>query len=125
MTVRYKSLVLCLAISLNACSPTDLGGGYEIIDGGGTKRSLAKDGLVLINYTVTGWGRAKGFVIIENRPYGATECEYYVLDSNEEGLIKVLSNKTQTSQISLPEAIESVKSLTYHSCKSLPRPGVA
>jgi hypothetical protein len=112
-----KPLALVALFFLSSCGPyTDLGNGYEILDGGGSKQSLTKDRIVLINYTVTGFGRVDGHLIIESKGYGSQACEYSFADPNGEELIG-LSPQRQ-APIPFDRAVRAVEPLNARSCRA-------
>lgn len=76
----YRSVTsLALVVSVSACNDTTLGGGYKIIHQGGSKHSLAKDNLVLIDYVVTGFSRHNENILVERRPSESETCNYAII----------------------------------------------
>lgn len=102
-----------------ACgSKSEIGGGFELVDGGGSKTSLAKDGRILINYTVTGIGKINGYVIIEDRPYGSPSCRHYIIDNARRQLRRLRASGPSTESLRELELLRSVKSINSRSCSN-------
>lgn len=107
-------------MSLSACNKTDLGGDFEIIDGGGSKRSLSREGIIIISYTITGLGKFEDYVFLENRPYGSGVCEYFVLDYLNSTVTNIDRVYLHNRRISPELASRFIEPLTYRSCESHP-----
>jgi hypothetical protein len=105
-----------IGIALSSCdSPSDIGGGFTLVDGGGSKLSLSKDGNIIINYTVTGMGFLGRSAILENRSYGAPNCDYYVLDPHRGTMGRL---KIEPMSETARKAIGTVQMLNERSCKA-------
>ena len=101
------------AFGLSACSANDeIGGGFELVDGGGSKISLTRDGLVMINYTVTGLGGFGDYAVIESRAYNASRCSYFLLNLKTQKVVLVKSWN------GAKKMIDSVNALNQRSCKT-------
>lgn len=110
-----RRLTLAFLLGLAACgSHRPIGNGFELFDGGGSKLSLARDGLILISNTVTGHGKMGGHDIIESKPYGSSKCEYYFIGSDRQ-LVRLGDGH---SPISAAEAAGAVRPLMGRSCRS-------
>lgn len=120
MHIRRSWLAIYMFIGLAACDPYwDIGRGFEIIDGGGSKLSLSKDRIILINYTVTGHGQLGKHIVIESRPYGSRLCEYYIIASDSDSLTLLESHHRTPTGVSRQQAIDAVEALNRRSCKAL------
>ena len=110
--------LLILPLSLAACDPySDIGGGYEILDGGGSKQSLTKDRRVVINYTVTGTGGIGDFVVVESREHHAPRCDYYVIDLNRRAMVPLTAGAPSATPITYRAGVEAVRPINRHSCR--------
>ena len=116
---RYRhAVLLILTLFLAACDRySDIGSGYEIFDGGGSKQSLTKDRLVLINYTVTGTGEIGDFVVVESREHRAPHCDYYVIDLNTRAMVPLIAGAPPATPISYRAGVEAVSPINRHSCR--------
>jgi hypothetical protein len=106
-TRRTCIALLCLTAACDR-SPK-LENGFDLIDGGGSKTSLAKDGKILINYTVTGVGQFRGKTVIENKPYGSNHCDYFLVGA---GTVSY----TELSRVSGPATAYNVVAINGRSC---------
>lgn len=113
-----SKIFLPFLFTLSACgAEPDIGGGFEIIDGGGSKLSLAKDGLVVINYTVTGLGRIDKNVIIESKEYNLNQCKYFIINVKTQEMVELLQTQSHSS-VALRDAQSIVEPLNQRSCKN-------
>ncbi len=118
MKIKTAGIISLILACLYGCGETsDLGSGFYLMDQGGSKTSLAKDGIILINYTVTGVGKNNGLTLIESREYYSSTCIYHVIDHNNSALLP-LDKATLTSKgIALGEATQSIEPINSRSCK--------
>lgn len=106
--------VATVLLSISACtSKSNFGNGFETIDGGGSKISLSRDGIIIISYTVTGEGMFGPYAIIENRPYNSLMCEYYIID-NKRQLVRLGHSEGQMP--SAAQAARTIIPLNNRSC---------
>jgi hypothetical protein len=118
MALKFFVPVLASFFALSACnSNSKIGGGFELVYGGGSKISLAKEGFIIINYTVTGLGRINNNVIIENKEYYKKDCEYFLLSIQTKELVK-LSTAQGRYPITTSLAAAHVKPLNQRSCST-------
>lgn len=112
------ALVLLACLSCTGCDDReDLGDGLEIINQGGTKHSFARNGSILISYTVTGVGEVGNDVALEARDYGSNYCSYY-LYHRDSG--KLESFRVRGSAAAIPgkeRIVDAVESRSHRSCK--------
>jgi hypothetical protein len=107
---RGTTFAACAFVLTSACSSgSDLGNGFEIIDGGGSKQSLARNGEIILNYTVTGIGDYGGIRIIESKEYDESLCEYYLIDNEREELVRINDSD---------EAVHSIEPINQRSCRT-------
>ena len=105
-------LLLCGSV---ACGKNpDLGGGFKLVDGGGSKISLTKDGRVVISHTVSGVGSFNGGTVIEDHPYDSATCIYYWLDATHRKMTRISND---ASNIQAAAAIRSVEGTNSRSCR--------
>ena len=113
-----SKIFLPFLFTLSACgADPDIGGGFELVDGGGSKLSLAKDGLVVINYTVTGLGRIANNVIIESKDYNLNQCKYFIINVQTQEMVE-LSQTHSNSSVALRDAQNIIEPLNQRSCKN-------
>jgi hypothetical protein len=118
MILKFVVPFLASVFALSACNPTPaIGGGFELIDGGGSKLSLAKDGIIVINYTVTGLGRTNNNFIIESKDYYSNNCKYFFLNLRTKELTQ-LSLVNRGRNMNMPLTIASVEPLNKRSCSN-------
>lgn len=116
MHIKGILLIFCVLVLVRGCdSNPDLGSGFEVIDGGGSKFSLSRDGNILINYVVTGTGRIDEHIIIESKEYNSSTCVYYYVDSQRR-LIRI--GPPHVTEITLSRAVEAVEAINQRSCKA-------
>jgi len=119
MKKDFISFLILSVSCLSGCgADSNIGHGYEIIDGGGSKQSLAKDGSILINYTVTGFGTVGNYTVIEERPYDSTLCNYYVIDPQSRNLMRVNSASNIADNMSYGRVLEAVEAINQRSCRA-------
>jgi hypothetical protein len=112
-----KYFIAAFLLGLAACGSSPvIGNGLELLDGGGSKLSLSRDGSILISYTVTGHGKLGEYDIIENRPNNSSACEYYSIGPDRQ-LVQV-GEADSHLPISVAEAARAVRAITSHSCRS-------
>lgn len=119
--MRLNSLLVmcCVASILGACDMTpELSNGFELVDGGGSKLSLAKDGIILINYTVTGLGKVEPYTIVESRPYNSETCEYFVVDNRTRAFSLLHVEGASSRNSAIRHAIQAVRPINRRSCKT-------
>lgn len=91
----YGLAGLTLVLGASACNDTNLGEGYKILHQGGSKHSLVRNDLVLINYDVTGFSRYSRSVLVESRLNEHETCRYTIIaqDKSEPRLISNVSQE--------------------------------
>jgi hypothetical protein len=118
MNIKLMAPIFYLLFGLTACGKNaDIGNGFEIVDGTHGKLSLTRDGIVLINYTVTGVGHVGSHKVIENKSYDSVSCDYYVIDANKRELVRLKPGQFGSTQVTIEQAAQAVKALNYRSCK--------
>jgi hypothetical protein len=121
--MRSKNGLALISISLailTACgSENDLGNNLSIIDGGGSKSSLAKDGIILIPNTVTGVGRVGTATFVESKGYETAVCEYFVIQDGSDDLIALRNRQATGVGLTIEDAKKVVKSINNRSCLPL------
>jgi hypothetical protein len=115
-TKATLALMILLAVTLGCSDTSDLGNGYYLLDQGGSKTSLAKDGEILINYTVTGVGVIKEFTVIESRQYHSSNCDYSLID-NKTAIFSKLKSSSSGEDITDDMAARAVSPINSRSCK--------
>jgi hypothetical protein len=122
MKIKSKVLIALLFLGLGACGESsDLGNGFRLVDQGGSKHSLAKDGFLLIN-VVTGVGKVGGYTIVESREYYSRTCDYHLIDHDKGELVR-LAELSPGRGITAKQAAQSIKAISSRSCKSEGRMG--
>ena len=117
--MKLHLLSLILLILLIACdSDNRLGEGYELIDGGGSKTSLSKNGIIIIDYVVTGTGRYRQFLIVETRDYGSVRCNYFFSNPRNGKLIQILEARGSNSTSTFTSMLKSVNPINNRSCQA-------
>lgn len=115
--MKITKIAILLSVLPAACgSSSNLGSGFEIVDGGGSKLSLAKDGNILINYTVTGTGRVREYVIIESKRQDSTYCQYYLIDPRRRELVELSAARAAVGDVN--QAIRTVEPINRRSCRN-------
>ena len=117
MLLRSAALMILVPVLISCGSSSDLGNGFKIVDNGGSKLSLEKDGIIVINYTITGVGSLENLTIIENRNYGTDQCEYYIVDENDR-LVRINDNYTAPAGISRDLLVQAVEPINSRSCRT-------
>ena len=111
-----SGIALFIAVLSGCRETTDLGNGFYLLDQGGSKTSIAKDGIIIISYTVTGVGRAEELTVIESREHYSETCIYHIIDHTKGGLFRI--DEAHLAQpITLEEAAQSIKPINSRSCK--------
>lgn len=118
--MKERCALLLMLMAIPGCgSPAEaLGHGFELVDQGGSKRSLTRDGLVVISYTVTGVGRIAGGLVIETREHGAAACEYGVIRPDSSELLPLSRDTKSDDGGSWREAENSVQPRSQRSCRA-------
>lgn len=107
---------LIAAAFLSSCDGVQLGGGYEIMDSGGSKRSLARNGHIIIPNIVTGYGRTGKYIVIESREYSSDLCAYHIVDISNEQVRPLRPRQDPYGEVLTGLNTHSIEALSYRSC---------
>ena len=120
MRIRFiTAAAWCCAAALPGCGESpDLGGGFALVDGGGSKVSLTRNGLVLISHTVTGLGRQGDSQVIESKPYESATCLYYRLDKGAGELKPIALDGAAPGRVEALAAVQAVEPINSRSCRA-------
>lgn len=124
MTVSIKLLASMLMILGATCcseSRRNLPGGYYLIDGGGSKLSLARrDGAIIINYVVTGLIETKKTTVVQYLVSG-NHCSYIELQKLPLDSTNYLIGKPKTIRVGREGKIVGLTKLTSRACEKFER----